>query len=48
MENLRNRIDVWLVSNEKAYSKGHQNQVITKLYMSQKMLGNDFVEIRKK
>ena len=40
MENLRNRIDVKLVNNEKMYIK-------TKLYVSHKIFGNNLVAIRK-
>ena len=43
MENLRNRIDVRLVSNEKDYLKWTSKPS----YMSHKTLDNDLVAIRK-
>ena len=43
MENLRNRIDVKLVSNKKDYLKWTSKPS----YMSQKIFDNDLVTIRK-
>ena len=43
MKNIRNRIDVKVVSNEKDYLKWTSKPS----YMSQKIFGNDFVAIRK-
>ena len=44
MENLRNRIDVKLVSNKKDYLKWTSKPS----YMSHKIFDNDLVAIRKK
>ena len=43
MENLRNRIDVKLVSNKKDYLKSTSKPS----YTSHKILGNDLVALRK-
>ena len=43
MENLRNRIDVKLVNNEKDYSKCTSKSS----YMAYKMFDNNLVEMRK-
>ena len=44
MENLRNRIDIKLVSNEKDYLRW----TLKPSYMIQKIFDNDLVAIRKK
>ena len=43
MENVRNRIDVQLISHKKDYLKG----ISKPSYMSQKVFDNDLIAIRK-